>query len=372
MTRVLVLCPDRGVPLFGPSGASAHLRGMVGAWQRTGAEVRVATPLDADARGRVHDELEALWAMHRPPRRWPRGLRTWGRLRDATDLVSRVLRDGWRPDVVWERHSALGRVHRIRAHRVVELNAPLAQEQAHRLRQPVRHRTQRREFASLRSADQVVAVSRWLAHWAVHEAGCAPDRVHHVPNGTRPQPQGNRTATRAHWGLQGVVVGFVGSLRPWHGADRLPALLDALGPRYMGLLVGSGPHPVPAHPRLLRTGRVAPGELHHLVAAMDVGLAPYRTTAPPWFCPLKVLDYRAQGVPVVGADLGDVRELIGDAGEVVATDELEAWTAAIQRQAGRHVRPHLRTWDEVLAEALPDGRWTGRPHGGNNHGQRLA
>lgn len=101
-------------------------------------------------------------------------------------------------------------------------------------------------------------------------------------------------------------------------------------------------------------GRVAPADLPDAVAAMDVALAPYAADAPPWFCPPKLLDYRAQGVPIVAADVGDCRALVADHGEIVPTDDVAAWAAAIRRQAGRVVPAHTRTWDQTVTEALRD------------------
>lgn len=346
----LILCADPGVPLYGPSGASAHLRGVARALARRGPS-RLAVARLEDRRGRVDDPV-GLPVVTAEPRRWgwlPRRLRDRGELLDGRRLVRRALHLGT-PALLWERHSLLSDGGaRSGLPRVVEINAPLARERARygTLRDPAwAARVERR---TLQRADRVVAVSAWLADWAVRQ-GCAPDRVRHVPNGVEAR-RGDRERARARLGLAGLVVGFLGSLRPWHGVERLGELLDRL-PEATALVVGDGPTRLPEHPRLRALGRVPPARVADVVAAMDVGLAPYRSDAPPWFCPLKVLEYRAQGVPVVGAAVGDVPALVRGGGEVVAGDDLGVWAAAVRRQAEAPRVSRVRSWDEVVGEAL--------------------
>lgn len=341
----LLLSAAPGVPVLGPSGASAHLRGIAGALR---PEAIVAARAQ-DHRG-AHGVVDVPVIATGVPG-WPAWLDRW---RDLTEVgaARRVARVATRlaPSLVWERHAlwsdAGWKVHAATGCRwILEVNAPLVEERR-------RYETVRRlawaqawERDVLRAAPEVIAVSRWLVDWLVGEVGCA--RVRHVPNGVRPRT-GAREATRAALGVQDrFVVGFLGSLKPWHGVERLPAILDAL-PDAVGLLVGDGPVRV-RHPRLLAVGQVDEARAADLVAAMDVGLAPYGPDAPPWFCPLKVLAYRAQGTPVVGTDVGDTRELVGAGGSVVPVAEL---ADACRAWRGRRCTPWVRSWETVVAEAL--------------------
>lgn len=345
--RVLLLCGDPGVPVYGPSGSSAHLRDIARALALRGHEVRVAALRLADRRGAVQEPLE-LPTFTAPPRRWgwlPRRFRDRGELWDGRRLVRRALADGWRPDLVWERWSLFCDAGgRLGVPQILEVNAPLTLE-----RTAIYHRpwAERVEGRVLRRASRVVAVSRWLADWA-SERGATD--VRHVPNGSA-LPPGDRARGRAAHGLSGLVVGFVGSMKPWHGVERLPALLDAI-PEATGLLVGEGPVQI-AHPRLRQAGDLRGQALADALAACDVGLVPYPAGAPPWFCPLKVLDYRAVGLAVVASDLGETRQLVGDGGEVLPPDASpEAWAQAIRRQAARRPAPWRRPWTAVVDEAL--------------------
>ncbi len=348
MSRVLVLCTARGIPVDGPSGASAHLRGVSRALSSLGHDVHVATPLRSDQRG-SHDPLQ-LPFTGLPPRRWPSWLREHGETWDSRALAQRAVASA-RPDILWERHTLFGDGGRREAERrgiprLVELNAPLSLE-----RPGVRgvRRAERLERENLQRADRVIAVSEWLADWAVQQ-GVSPARVRHVPNGTSLTALGRRDATRRRLGLTGLVVGFVGTHKPWHGLGGLPAVLESV-PEATALVVGDGPAPVPDHPRLRRVPWTPPGALADLVAAMDVGLVPYPPSAPPWFCPLKVFDYHSQGVPVVASphpssSLADITVQHGSRG----------WATAIREAACLPRRRVLRSWEQVVQEALAGWR----------------
>jgi glycosyltransferase involved in cell wall biosynthesis len=338
----LLLSAAPGIPVLGPSGASAHLRGVAGALK----PAAIVCAREVDHRG-THGRVDVPVVAVGVPG-WPSWLE---RYREYTEVwtARRVARAALArdPTLVWERHALFSdagwKVHAATGCPwILEVNAPLVQER-------LRYETLRRrawaeawERDVLTAAPRVLAVSAWLAEW-LRSLGCRD--VRHVPNGVAPGA-GDRDATRRALGLDGrFVLGFLGSMKPWHGVDRIPALLDAL-PDAVALLVGEGPLHV-EHPRIVRAGQVPEERVPDLVAAMDVGLAPYAADAPPWFCPLKVLAYRAQGTPVVATDVGDCRLLVGDAGSV-GPDLVDA----ARHWRGHRCAPWVRTWDDVVAEGL--------------------
>lgn len=348
--HVLVLCGDRGIPLEGPSGASAHLRGVCHALESLGHRVRVATPLRSDHRGSLAPS--SLDLVECPPRRWPSWIRERGETWDARRLTRRAL-DGFTPDLIWERYSLFvdagaRAASALNCPRILEVNAPLSIERP-RVRNPDRAR--RLEDATLQSATAVVAVSQWLTQWTQSRGA---RRSIYLPNGTDrapcPEPE-ERRALRAELGVTGTLVGFVGSCRPWHGLDRLPAILDA-DPELHALVVGDGPAPPPTHPRLHHVGRQPPHRLNAWLSAMDVGLDLRTADAPPWLCPLKIADYRAAGLPVVSEPCVEAERLAEGAWFPTSDDRPDAWVQAIHRALQVPAHPTPRPWTHVIAEAL--------------------
>ena len=152
---------------------------------------------------------------------------------------------------------------------------------------------------------------------------------------------------RMRWGLDAdPVLGFVGSLRPWHGVEVLPALLDRLVSRYPDLrlvMVGDGPLrgklERELRERCLARSAVLTGSLPHeevaaLIHQFDVALAPYsRPDHDFYFSPLKLFEYMACGVPVVAAALGQIEEVVrdGETGLLYPAGQQDALLAACER-----------------------------------------
>jgi glycosyltransferase involved in cell wall biosynthesis len=310
----------------------------------------VVAAREVDHRGR-HAEIDVPVVTTGVPG-WPSWLDGW---REYTEVLAarRVARAAMRIhsgepiSLVWERHALFSDAGwkvsaATGADWILEVNAPLAleRERFETLRRPAWARAWERDV--LLAAPRVIAVSAWLRDW-LRSLGCRD--VRHVPNGVVPRV-GDREGTRREFGLEGrFVLGFLGSHKPWHGVDRIPAILDAI-PDAVCLMVGDGPARA-SHPRMVSVGQVDEARAADLVAAMDVGLAPYGPDAPPWFCPLKILAYRAQGTPVVAADVGDCRMLVGEGGTVG-----EDFVDAIGHWRGRRAAPWVRSWADVVAEAI--------------------
>jgi glycosyltransferase involved in cell wall biosynthesis len=122
----------------------------------------------------------------------------------------------------------------------------------------------------------------------------------------------------------GFTVGFVGSLKPWHGlADLIEAFsrLRQLAGDVRLLIVGDGPERNRLEEDLGArglvdavqfTGAVAHSEVPALLASMDAAVAPYPKLANFYFSPLKIFEYMAAGLPIVASRTGQVAQLIED------------------------------------------------------------
>lgn len=323
------MCGDPGIPPDGTKGASVHLRALAGALRRAGHDVVSFTA----ARARGSEPVAGDW---RP-------------LGSAEDLHE-AARAG-EPDLVLERYSlgwedGLAAARDLGCPHVLEINAPLVLEaDLHRPAtvRPAHRAAERRLWTE---TDLAVAVSEPLRRHVAEVRGT--DRGTAVVwNGCHtdlyPEPAS----------LDGPpVVVFLGHPKPWHGADRLPALLAALrrrGHPARLLVVGGGPGADDLLAAAAALGLAdavevtgpLPGEaVAHRLAEATVALAPYPRDPFFYFCPLKVIECMAAGLPVVSVAQGDLPAIVGPGGILVAPgddDALADAAAALLADAGaRH------------------------------------
>src|SRR5262249_4365696 len=214
------------------------------------------------------------------------------------------------------------------------------------------------------------------------------------------------------------TVGFVGTLKRWHGLTTLieafallrteKPLAPASGERGWGEGVGaSAPSPPTSLPRsggegrnldvrllivgggpershleaavaarglseaVVFTGAVAPHQIPGLLASMDVAVAPYPKLANFYFSPLKVYEYMAAGLPIVASRIGQLAELLrheetgllcppGDSRALAAALERLHRDLALRKRLGAAARAtafEKHTWDAVARRIL---RFAGR------------
>jgi glycosyltransferase involved in cell wall biosynthesis len=92
--------------------------------------------------------------------------------------------------------------------------------------------------------------------------------------------------------------------------------------------------------RVVLTGAVPHAKVPSYLAAMDIGVAPYREQPDFYFSPLKVVEYLAAALPVVATAQGDLAALVGEAGLLVPPGSIPALQAALARLVDD---PNLRT-----------------------------
>lgn len=217
----------------------------------------------------------------------------------------------------------LGLVH------LLEVNAPLRLERRHFRRFRFERLAARCEAALYRGTDAIIAVSEEMAGYA-RERGAAAEKVHVVPNGAdtaRFRAGADRDRALRRLGLPGdrILVGHVGTLKPWHGTGDLARCLEealARDQRLGALIVGDGPglagmrkraEDAGLGDRFHFTGAVEADRVPELVAACTMMIALYPARAEPfYFSPLKVVEAMAAGRPVVASRLGQIADLVRD------------------------------------------------------------
>lgn len=377
--RIAYVCADPGVPVFGTKGSSVHVQEVILGFLRHGAEVDLfATRPGGDVPTRLRDVR--LHLLPAPPR-GESSARERAALRANHDL-SAALCGGHGFDLVYERyslwsHAAMEYARAAELPGVLEVNAPLIEEQL-RFRELVDRSgaedVARRVFSA---ASAIIAVSRGVAEHVARYPGLrAIPQV--VPNGVDPArfPRGLAATAPAAPGT--FTVGFVGTLKPWHGVDVLVdafALLHRSAPTSRLLLVGDGPerdrvearlHAAGLRDHVVLTGAVPLDRVPGLLASMDVAVAPYPDHTDFYFSPLKVYEYMAAGLPVVASRVGQLTELIGhgrngllcepgDPGRLAAALDQLRLDPSLGRRMGTDARRTIlrhHTWDAVVDRVL--------------------
>ncbi len=370
--RAAYLVCDPGIPIGGTKGASVHVASLARALDSIGVEVKVFAPkvLEAGIPG-----VEVVEVPIGPVPSGPAGeIRRMEAASRFYDLVAAHL-EGAGFDLIMERLSLFadggGLAGRLGLPRLVEVNAPVADEREAHFGLINGADARRAEKEALRGA-AVVAVSEPLAAWAL-DRGAASAQV--IPNGADTallEPgcwQAEGAKLRAEFGFDDrPVIGFVGSLKPWHG---LGPLFEAAGLlsdtcRFGLLVVGDGPgredvqaglaslgERVPA----VATGAVVSQRVPAYLAAMDIAVAPYLPSGNFYFSPLKVVEAMAAGKAVVASDFPPVRELLGDCGVLVPAGDVAALTSALERLIAS---PSLRRelGERARARALERADWS--------------
>lgn len=348
MMRLLYVCTDPGVPIQGSKGASVHARGLITALHAAGHELTVASPRLEPGPNPLPAGVTVVELPAVKPLEYTTGEELGSAMAAQADVIAR-LAESRQVDGVYERFSLYG-IGGARASRgrgvglVLEVNAPLREEQGRFRRFVHAALAERAEQEALSAADRVFVVSSALGAWVTAQ-GVEPSRVEVLPNAVPDQVFGDHPRGEG----DELTVGFCGGLKPWHGiATLLQGTRRALlaGARVRLEVVGSGPgDELMAGSDLPPGALVRHGALSHAAALdtmsrWDVGAAPFSDVPGFWFSPLKLYEYMAAGLCPLVSDVGELAATVGHgaAGVVIAPDDPAALAdalIALDRDRGR-------------------------------------
>jgi glycosyltransferase involved in cell wall biosynthesis len=395
--NVAYLCFDRGIPVLGHKGASVHVREFAQALATRGHRMLLLCsklgegnpPPDAEAVELAarpgDDEIVRAAAACGYAQTVPAGalrseLQKIVENQNVAALAVRAFVDAdFTPDLIYERSALFSDAgitiaRRAGVPRILEVNAPLVQEQAAHRELVLLTQARESERRSYLGADHVVAVSGEVAAH-VESIGVSRRRITVLPNGVderRFSPQIDGSALRAELGGgRRAVIAFVGSLKAWHGVELLlEALTDPKIRRFDPLLtiVGMGPE----YERLQRladrdalranvhfAGHVPHAEIPRYLAASDFTVAPYRASDGFYFSPMKIVESLACGRPAVAPRIGQIPELIahGQTGLLYDPHDPRALAGAIGMLLSRPVARRAMG-ERAAAWALGKRTWS--------------
>jgi glycosyltransferase involved in cell wall biosynthesis len=240
------------------------------------------------------------------------------------------------------------------------------------------------ERANLRRADLVVVVSQPLRDEVVAQ-GVPSQRVLINPNAvdpTRYHPAVDGGPIRARLGLEGkLVIGFIGTFGPWHGAEVLAQAVRSVTarlPEAHFLFVGDGSGMTrvreileedSVRERVTLTGLVPQEEGPAYLAACDILASPHvpNPDGSRFFgSPTKLFEYMAMGKGIVASKLEQIGEILshektawlvtpGDPGELAEAILTLAKDAALRQTMGAAARAEAverHTWKAHVERIL--------------------
>ncbi len=377
--RIAYVSADLGVPVFGRKGCSIHVQEVVRALRARGARVELFTmrPEGAPPPG-----LETVPVYALPlPAKGERAVREQAALAANAGVRDILEREG--PfDLVYERYSlwctaGMDYARDQGTPGFLEVNAPLIAEAAEHRGLVDRAGAERVAAQVFGGATALLAVSEEIAAYLRDYPG-TDGRIHVIPNGVNPERFAAGGVAARPKSPDVFTVGFLGTLKAWHGLTVLAealALLHRRVPAARLLIVGDGPERERLEADLagrgLRdaarfTGAVPPEAVPGLLAVMDVAVAPYPLLANFYFSPMKVYEYMAAGLPVVASRIGQLTTILrheatgllcppGDAVALAAALERLWRDPAARRRLGEAARTQVlrdHTWAAVARRIL--------------------
>lgn len=377
--HIAYVCVDAGVPVFGSKGCSIHVQEITRAMLRQGNSVELmATRIG----GPSPPDLAVKLCDYSLPPSLSLAERELAQIAAAERIADYLAVN--RFDLLYERYSLWSAAPMQMAARcgipsILEVNAPLIEEQLrHREMAHETHARQLRDEA-FAAAGTIIAVSEGVANYVrQHLAGNDQHKVHVVTNGV----DVDRFSPLVEPVLipPAFTIGFLGTLKPWHGIETLLAAFEIVHQAQPGArlrIIGDGPLRSELEskvqedcPQLTKAidwvGAVTPDQVPAQLAALDVAVAPYPESKEFYFSPLKVFEYMASGCAVVASDIGQLQGLIqhrvngylyppGDVAELAERLLELSLRPALCEQLGQAARLSMvakHTWNSTLSNIL--------------------
>jgi starch synthase len=339
--KILYVASDQVVP--GHTGGSVHVWEVAGGLASRGHEVHAVVTQRGDA---PRQETRGGVVWHRVSW-WPRG--RLFRFR-AQGEVARIAHDV-HPDVVMERYYNFGGEGVAVAARrgipaLLEVNSPIRDHPGSLKRSLdaltlVRPLERYRDRLCRKAAALVAPIPEIVPAFAREKT----ETVTWGANVDVFVPDGPRRETRRRLGApeDALVVVFSGSFRPWHGVhvlERAARRLERRGDLWF-VLVGGGPPRKARGYRGRHLGTRPYEELPEILAACDVGVAPYDTARLGqlrlgfYWSPMKIFEYMAAGLPTLTIPRVPLTDIVrhGEEGLHFAEGDADDLARVIERLA---------------------------------------
>lgn len=333
--KILFYSPHPTLYFEAPTGYGSHMRGMVNGFREEGHTVEILVlgnkPNSIDSSTQTNS-FKSILKKVLPKILW-RTLKEIQQIRfdkhEARELRSAIQK--FNPDVVYERSAWMSNgsvqvLKQFNLKHVIEINAPFEEE--------VKEFEKASSFISfigkkklknlLQSAYLVAPITSSLQKHIIKNYGVNPQNCFVVPNAidkseiqiTESRVEDIRKIFNS---TDKIVVGFVGSIFPYHGVDRLIHAVSKLNNSNVSLLIVGDGYLIPElkeqasllglNSRVHFTGLVAKEDVYNHIAAMDIVTLPNTE----WYCsPVKLFEYGALGKVVLAVNEAGVSDVMTD------------------------------------------------------------
>ncbi len=306
-------------------GQAVHMEELIHAFEQLGHEVLVVGP-KSFARASFGHDPTFINALKRSIPQFAYELLELGYNALAFARLNAAY-SRFRPDFLYERHNLytlagawLGRLRRLP--RLLEINAPLADERAANDGLAFPALARRLEYWSWRNATFALPVTHVLARYLAR-AGVASEKTSVIANAINPEIFGaapDPDAAKAALGLKDkLIVGFAGFVREWHGLDAVIDWLNEGAPPAAHLFViGEGPalpglksqaERLGVSDRVTFAGLVDRSRIADHVMAFDIAMV---SKCVEYCSPLKLFEYMALGKAIIAPNQENIREILVD------------------------------------------------------------
>jgi glycosyltransferase involved in cell wall biosynthesis len=320
---------------FGVGGSVTHSHEVIRALRAEGVAMEAFTTSAAIARTALVDPHPPCeWRLIRIPR-VAKAIAASAAAGADVALFRAALAAARTADAIYQRHARFSLAGALLARAsgkplILEYNGPEEFVERHWMdgRTPMRSRIRLCEDAALAAAARIIVVSE-ADRRSLLKRGVERERIVLNPNGVDAGrfAVGGGEETRHRHGLADgrLVVGFVGSFGPWHGAPVLARAFVSLAksiPAAQLLLVGDGRELGPSveivrdaglDQHLTVAGRVRPSAIPAYLDACDILVAPHVPLADGvefFGSPTKLFEYMAAEKAILASRLGQIGEVL--------------------------------------------------------------